>query len=106
MLITFTDRGPVTVDFWTAVPSYELVIDGVPRTVLATNKIEDLKIFLDFSIPIVNSTEQILNVLELNRANLVPTNSRNQGNRRFTFEVRNKVHSVCSFLSLTILLWI
>ena len=70
------------------VPSYELVIDGVPRTVFATNKMEDLKIFLDFSIPVENSTQQILNSLRVNNGSLTPITSRkNQGNRRFDFEV-------------------
>ena len=85
-------------DFWSAVPSYELVINGVPRTVLATNKKEDLKIFLDFTIPIENSTDQILNALQVSRGKLVSIYSSNQGNRRFDFQVSNKFHSVCCFL--------
>ncbi|XP_062105439.1 uncharacterized protein LOC133817071 [Humulus lupulus] len=88
------DRGPVLVDFWTAVPSYELVLNGVPRTVLATNKKEDLKIFLDFRIPIENTTEQILNVLQVSMGNLVPIYSTNQGNRRFAFHLNVTVRTV------------
>ncbi|PON61303.1 Transmembrane protein [Parasponia andersonii] len=86
-IIIHFDRGPLLVDFWTAVPSYELVINGVPRTVLATNKIEDLKIFLAFNIPVGNTTEQILNALRVNRGSLVHINGTNQGNRRFAFEL-------------------
>ncbi|KAM6549579.1 hypothetical protein CsatB_021255 [Cannabis sativa] len=88
------DRGPVLVDFWTAVPSYELVLNGVPRTVLATNKKEDLKIFLDFRIPIVNTTEQIGNALQVNMGNLVPIYSTNQANRRFAFHLNVTVSTV------------
>lgn len=79
------------VDLWTSVPSYELVLNGVPRTVLATNKMEDLKIFLDFSIPILNSTQEILNALQVNSGNLIPIHDRNQGSRRFDFEVSSKL---------------
>ncbi|XP_024031820.1 uncharacterized protein LOC21394057 [Morus notabilis] len=87
-IIIHFDRRPVLVDFWTAVPSYELVINGVPRTVFATNKVENLKMFLDFSIPIVNSTLQILNSLRVNQGrSLSPISGRNQGNRRFAFEL-------------------
>lgn len=81
------DRRPVLVDLWTPVPSYELVINGVPRTVIATNETEDLKVFLDFSIPIVNVTEQILNVLRVNAGNFIPSHGSNHGNRSFAFEV-------------------
>ncbi|XP_030485093.2 uncharacterized protein LOC115701432 isoform X2 [Cannabis sativa] len=88
------DRGPVLVDFWTAVPSYELVLNGVPRTVLATNKKEDLKIFLDFRIPIVNTTDQIANALQVNMGNLVPIYSTNQANRRFAFHLNVTVSTV------------
>lgn len=83
------DRRPVLADLWTSVPAYELMINGVPRTILATNKMEDLNIFLDFSIPIMNTTEQILNALVVNSGNLVPIHGRNQGNRRFKFQVSN-----------------
>ena len=79
------------VDMWTSVPSYELVLNGVPRTVLATNKMEDLKLFLDFSIPILNSTQDILNALQVNSGNIIPIHDRNEGNRRFDFEVSSKL---------------
>lgn len=83
------DRRPVQVDLWMSVPSYELVINGVPRTIIATNKMEDLKVFLDFSSPIINSTEQILSALHVNSGNFVPTHSGNHGNRGFVFELKN-----------------
>jgi hypothetical protein len=81
------DRRPVLLDLWTSVPSYELVINGVPRTVLATNKMEDIKLFLDFSIPIINSTEQILKTFHVNSGNLMPIHGKIHANRRFVFEV-------------------
>ncbi|XP_030953566.1 uncharacterized protein LOC115976435 isoform X2 [Quercus lobata] len=87
-IIIHFDRRPVLVDLWTSVPSYELVINGVPRTVLATNKMEDIAIFLDFSIPIINSTEQILNALHVNSGSLIPIHGKIHGNRRFVFELK------------------
>ncbi|KAA8548236.1 hypothetical protein F0562_004503 [Nyssa sinensis] len=87
--IVHLDRRPVQVDLWMSVASYELGINGVPRTVIATNKDKDLEIFLDFSSPIINSTEQILNALNVNSGKLIPTHSRSHGNRRFVFELKN-----------------
>ncbi|GFS31083.1 hypothetical protein Acr_00g0015510 [Actinidia rufa] len=82
------DRRPVLVDLWMSVPSYELVLNGVPRTVIATNKMEDLRVFLDFSSPIINSTEQILTALRVNSGHFIPSQGRS-GNRRFGFELKN-----------------
>ncbi|MED6172218.1 hypothetical protein PIB30_048006 [Stylosanthes scabra] len=83
------DRRPVMVDFWTSVPSYELKINSIPRTVLATCKPEDMIIFLDFSIPIRNSTEQILSVLNVNSGILTPFHGRINETRRFSFKLNN-----------------
>ncbi|OMO99474.1 hypothetical protein COLO4_13262 [Corchorus olitorius] len=83
------DRRPVLVDLWSSVPSYELAINGVPRTVFATNRTENLEVYLDFSIPIINSTEQILNALDVNSGSLMPVHDRTHGNRRFVFNLKN-----------------
>ncbi|XP_074334059.1 uncharacterized protein LOC141671666 isoform X2 [Apium graveolens] len=83
------DRRPVQVDLWTSAPSYELEFDGIPRTVTATNRIEELKFFLDFSTPITNSTEQILNALHPSSGLIVPIHSRGHGNRSFAFVLKN-----------------
>ncbi|XP_061368105.1 uncharacterized protein LOC133311103 [Gastrolobium bilobum] len=83
------DRRPVMVDFWTSVPSYELKINGIPRTVVATGKPEELIFFLDFSIPIRNSTEQVLNALHVNSGVLTPFHGRSNETRRFAFKLKN-----------------
>lgn len=104
VLITFVmnllDRRPVLADFWTSVPAYELAINGIPRTVRATNKMEDLEIFLDFSIPVMNTTEQVRNALVVNSGILVPSHGRNQGNRGFKFQVSNYVFHITFFVSM------
>ncbi|CAK7328314.1 unnamed protein product [Dovyalis caffra] len=89
ILIIHFDRRPVLVDLWMPVPSYVMEINGVPRTVLATNKMGDLKICLDFSIPIGNSTEEVQNALHVNSDYVLPFLSGNHGNRNFIFELRN-----------------
>lgn len=81
------DRRPLQGDLWTSIPSYVLGINGVPRTVLATNKEEDLDIFLDFLSPVANSTEQIQDALHVNSGHLIPIQGQNHGNHRFVFRV-------------------
>ena len=75
------------VDLWSSVPAYELAINGVPRTVFATNRSENLEVYLDFSIPVMNSTEQILHALDVNSGVLIPIDERTHGNRGFIFIV-------------------
>ncbi|KAK8672455.1 hypothetical protein V6N13_110824 [Hibiscus sabdariffa] len=88
-LIIHFDRRPVLVDLWSSVPAYELSINGVPRTVFATNRMKDLEVYLDFNIPVINSTEQILNALDLNFGSLIPVNQRTHGNSRFAFRLKD-----------------
>ncbi|KAF6150086.1 hypothetical protein GIB67_002868 [Kingdonia uniflora] len=89
VLIIHFDRRPVQVDMWTSVPSYELKIRKVPRTVLATNKLEDLNFFLDFNDSIMNSTKEIQSVLHANSGKFIPIHSKSQGNSKFAFRLRN-----------------
>ncbi|GKV26161.1 hypothetical protein SLEP1_g35510 [Rubroshorea leprosula] len=89
IIVIHFDRRPVFVDLWASVPSYELEINGVLRTVFATNRVEDLEMFLDFSIPVMNSTGEILNALHVNSGHLVPLPDRTHANRRFSFILKN-----------------
>ncbi|KAJ8634194.1 hypothetical protein MRB53_027530 [Persea americana] len=88
-IVIHFDRRPVYVDLWTSVPSYELQISRVLRTVIATNKTEDLEIFLEFSDPVMNSTGDIMNVLHANAGYFLPLPSGIHGNRRFGFKLKN-----------------
>ncbi|XP_017975918.1 PREDICTED: uncharacterized protein LOC18601011 isoform X1 [Theobroma cacao] len=83
------DRRPVWVDLSSSVPSNELAINGVPRTVFATNRMKNLEVYLDFSIPVINSTEQILTALYVNSGSLIPVHERTHGNHRFVFRLKN-----------------
>lgn len=87
------DRRPVLVDLWTSVPSYEVKVNKVPRTVLATNKMEDLDIFLEFSDHIINTTTEIVSALQANAGNFKPVHSKTHGSRRFVFKVRDACYS-------------
>ncbi|XP_010249014.1 PREDICTED: uncharacterized protein LOC104591726 isoform X2 [Nelumbo nucifera] len=89
VVVVHFDRRPVGAEVWTSVPSYELELGGVLRTVIATNRAEDLEIFLDFSDCIVNSTEEILHVLHSNSGSFVPIHSKSHGNRQFIYKLQN-----------------
>lgn len=91
-LIVHLDRRPVQGELWTSVPSYVLGINGDTRTVLATNNKDELEIFLDFSSPVVNSTQQIMNALHLKSAEFNSEQVQSQGNRRFVFKVMIQGH--------------
>ncbi|XP_031252454.1 uncharacterized protein LOC116110343 [Pistacia vera] len=80
------DGRPILVDLWMSLPDYELEFNGVPRTVLSTSKMEDLELFLDFSIPIMNSTEQVLKAFCLNSGSLIVIHHRCHTNLRFMFK--------------------
>ncbi|KAK6920681.1 hypothetical protein RJ641_014359 [Dillenia turbinata] len=64
-------------------------INGQSRTVLATNKYEDLKVWLYFSEPVLNSSAQILHTLSTSEGQLLPTNEDTLGNRRFIYQIQN-----------------
>ncbi|CAN0924685.1 hypothetical protein LINGRAHAP2_LOCUS34330 [Linum grandiflorum] len=89
VIMVHFDRRPVLVDLWMPVSSNVLVINGMTRTVLATNKTEDLKLFLDFSIPIKNSTEEVLSALDVKSASISPALGGHQGSRKFAFQLTN-----------------
>lgn len=83
-----TDRRQVYAELRTLIPSYELEIGKVPRTVLATNRTEEMKFIVFFRIPVINSTNDILNALQANVGHFVPVPTATYGNRHFCFEVR------------------
>ncbi|XP_050233814.1 uncharacterized protein LOC126682252 [Mercurialis annua] len=89
ILVIHFDRRAVVVDIWMPVSSYELEINGFPRTVLATNKMENLKILMEFSIPIMNSTQELFNAVRVNMGNILPIFSKNHGDRNFVFQLEN-----------------
>ncbi|XP_038989295.1 uncharacterized protein LOC103718327 isoform X2 [Phoenix dactylifera] len=87
--LVYFDRRRVYAELRTLIPSYELEIGKVPRTVLATNRTEEMKFILTFRIPVINSTKDILNALQANVGRFVPVPTATHGNRHFCFELKN-----------------
>ncbi|CAL5203314.1 unnamed protein product [Lathyrus oleraceus] len=83
------DRRKVYVNIRTHVPEKLLRINSETRTVQATNDLNKLKVYLYFSAPIVNSSMEVMNSLNISRGSLVPTSAENLGNRRFGFMIAN-----------------
>ena len=91
------------------VPEKMLQIQGVTRLVQATNDDNNLRMYLSFAQPVLNSSEQILSALTATDAVLTPTNRSTLGNRRFGYVVSSSsssstyllVHTRCIFLLLS-----
>lgn len=81
------DRRIVFANMRIRIPEKLLQFDGQTRTVQATNNYNNLKVYLYFSSPVLNSSQEILNSLTISQGTLLPTNRNNLGNRRFGFLV-------------------
>lgn len=75
------------VDLRTRVPEKLLRLDNQTRTVQATNNNENLRVYLYFSQPILNSSSEILSSLNTSKGILVPIDGESLLNRRFGFTV-------------------
>ncbi|KAG6523796.1 hypothetical protein ZIOFF_013683 [Zingiber officinale] len=87
--IVHFDRRSVSMNITSHLPLKFLQLHGQNRIAEATNSVTDLRIYLTFSVPVVNSSEEILSLLHASNGLLVPTNKRNLNNRRFGYQVRN-----------------
>ncbi|URD81960.1 transposon protein [Musa troglodytarum] len=74
------DRRSVFMNLTSHIPERLLQLNGLLRTVQASNSARDLKIDLSFSEPVLNSSEEILDLLHASSGLLVPTNKSNLGN--------------------------
>jgi len=82
-----TDRRKVYVNIRTGVREELIQLNSETRTVQATNDIDRLKIYLYFSAPVLNSSTEILNCINISQGSLLPNNSKSLGDRRFGFMV-------------------
>lgn len=82
-----SDRRDVMADIRTHIPEKLLQIDRETRTVLATNKTNNLKVYLYFNQPVLNTSSEIMNSLKTTQGSLVPIHGNDFGNRRFGFQV-------------------
>lgn len=92
-----TDRSSVFVNLRTHVPEKLLQLNSETRTVQATNSYENLKVYLYFTHPILNSSAEVLNSLHTSQGSLLPINGNSLGSRRFGFMVSQLI--VITFLS-------
>lgn len=74
-------------NLWTAIPDMLVQINNVSRTIQATNKIAELILYLDFTHPVRNTSEELSNVLESNYGVFKVLHRKSHGNRRFGFRV-------------------
>ena len=91
-----TDRRKLLANLKTRVPERLLELNNDTRLVQATNKHDNLKVYLYFSEPVLNSSMEVLNSLEVSEGTLLPMSGRSLGNRRFSFMVSGFVHCKCS----------
>ncbi|XP_010554111.1 PREDICTED: uncharacterized protein LOC104823982 isoform X3 [Tarenaya hassleriana] len=89
VLVVHFDRRPVLADLWTSVPSYQLNINEVPRTVFATNKMSELKFFLNFSIPVLNTTDEVLDAFSVSSGGLISVQDLDNRTHWFAFALKN-----------------
>ncbi|XP_038894141.1 uncharacterized protein LOC120082862 isoform X2 [Benincasa hispida] len=83
------DRRKLLANLKTRVPERLLQLNSDTRLVQATNKLDNLKVYLYFSEPVLNSSVEVLNALEVSDGMLLPISGRSLGNRRFSFWVTN-----------------
>lgn len=81
------------------VPEKMLQIQGVTRLVQATNDEKDLRVYLSFAQPVLNSSQEILTALTATGAILTPTKRSTLGNRRFGYVVSSDSSSVTAAAS-------
>ncbi|XP_057804502.1 uncharacterized protein LOC131019899 isoform X2 [Salvia miltiorrhiza] len=88
-LVIHFDKRSVLVNMRTHIPERLLQISTETRTILATNKDKFLKIYLYFTEPVMNSSAEILNSIDINQGSLVPINGSSHGQRRFGYQITN-----------------
>ncbi|KAF9624515.1 hypothetical protein IFM89_011628 [Coptis chinensis] len=83
------DRRSVFVNLRTHIPEKLLQLNRETRTVEATNNLRNLKVYLYFSEPVLNSSLEIMNSLHTSEGLLILRDGKTKGNRRFGFLVTN-----------------
>ncbi|KAF5933104.1 hypothetical protein HYC85_029275 [Camellia sinensis] len=89
-----SNRRSVFVNLRTHIPERLLQHNNETRTVQATNNHKNLKVYLYFSVPVLNSSAEILNSLHTSQGSLLPISGNRLRNRRFGFMVE-EIPSTC-----------
>nr|XP_027123098.1 uncharacterized protein LOC113739892 isoform X1 [Coffea arabica] len=83
------DRRSVFANLRTHIPAKVLQINREARTVLATNKTKNLKLYLHFTEPVLNSSAEIMKTVNTSLGSLLPIRGNDLGKRRFGFQVKD-----------------
>uniref|UniRef100_R7WF15 Bacterial Ig-like domain-containing protein n=1 Tax=Aegilops tauschii TaxID=37682 RepID=R7WF15_AEGTA len=86
------DKRSDSMNITASIPEKLLQIQGAMRVVEATNDDRELRIYMSFAEPVMNSSAEVLAALTVTGAVLTPTNRSTLGNRRFGYVV-NKISS-------------
>lgn len=101
LVVRLSDRRRVFANLRTHISERLLQIDNQTRTVLASNRIKKLKIYLYFTEPVANSSAEIMNSIRTNQGSLVPINGSSLGERRFGYQVSFRIYQA----QLNVVLW-
>lgn len=85
--IVHFDRRNVFVSLRTHVPEKLLQLEGETRTVQATNNPKNLKVYLYFTEPVLNTSTEIMNSISINQGLLRPIDGSSFANRRFGYMI-------------------
>ncbi|XP_068638762.1 uncharacterized protein [Aristolochia californica] len=83
------DRRNVYLSLRTHIPEKLIQLNNAIRMVEATNSNNNLKVYLYFSEPVLNSSAEIQSVIHTTTGFLLPSNGKTLGNRRFSYLLQN-----------------
>lgn len=83
----------------THIPERQLPIESETRTVLATNKNRNLKVYLYFTEPVLNTSAEILNSITTSEGSFLPVSGDTFGNRRFGYQVGDHERCLIEFIN-------
>lgn len=87
--IVHFDRRSVFVSLRIHVPEKLLQLNGETRTVQATNDSNNLKVYLYFTEPVLNTSIEVMKSIHVSQGLLRPINSSTLANRRFGYQIED-----------------
>ncbi|CAI9112664.1 OLC1v1013138C3 [Oldenlandia corymbosa var. corymbosa] len=88
-LLIHIDRRSVLGNLRTRIPEKLVYINQEARSLLATNKNKNLEVYVYFTEPVLNSSTEILALLNTSVGSLLPLNGDTSGNQRFGYQVKD-----------------
>lgn len=87
--IVHFDRRSTFVSLRTHVPERLIQLNGDTRTVQATNDSKNLKVYLYFTEPVLNTSTDIMKSIRISQGSLRPINGSSLANRRFGYLIED-----------------